>query len=637
MSEAFEAPVLQGLTEIQREAALWDEGPLILLAGPGSGKTRVLTARIARLLGREPLSKWRVLALTFTTRAADEMRGRIEELAPNSSDRLFIGTFHSFACEILRQSGSHVGVKTDFKIYSDNADRLRLLSEALSESDIELEEPVGKIFPVLDGLRDRLATPDNCMRFFADEDRGHRFSAIYRAYTDHMSRENVLDFPAIIHMGFRLFSEFPVIAEKYRRTYRYTSIDEFQDTNTAQYALIKSFTGDVYKNLFVVADDDQIIYQWNGANPKRLQQFSDTFEPSTLQMPTNFRCPAEVVNMANKLVVNNLMRTPGKQLLLAGKVASERGGAIRLLHFGDDNGEAAGIADCIVNARGQKITGNTAVIARTKAMLQKVQSALSERNITSQIAQRRDAFASIPYQWLHSCLQISNRRSDQTEFADFVDAGNAFWELEVDADALIASALSGNGDLLRSWTNSVIIENFGDNAMAIKIIQSLRTDLAERLDFHKFLRLASSEFANQEVMLTERHPSFEEDARAWKELYREMTATVGRNAPLDTFLQELDLRSKEPPLEEDVIPLLTIHSSKGNEFNHVYVAGLAEDILPSFQSKKQGDRSPQLEEERRNCFVAITRCMSTLTISYADKYSGWVKAPSRFLKEMELR
>ena len=161
------------LSDIQHEAASWRDGALMLLAGPGSGKTRVLTSRVAQLFANEPAAKWRILALTFTTRAADEMRNRIEQLAPNAVERLYVGTFHSFACEILRQSGSHVGVQTDFKIYSSPGDRELLLAEALRAADVNLGEPLSKAFPVLDGLRDRLAGPDNCLRFFRSSRSGH--------------------------------------------------------------------------------------------------------------------------------------------------------------------------------------------------------------------------------------------------------------------------------------------------------------------------------------------------------------------------------------------------------------------------------------------------------------------------------
>lgn len=623
--------VFQTLSDIQREAASWGDGALMLLAGPGSGKTRVLTSRVARLFAKEPAAKWRILALTFTTRAADEMRKRIQQLAPDAVERLYVGTFHAFACEILRQSGSHVGVQTDFKIYSNSGDRELLLAEALRAIDFDLGEPLSKAFPVLDGLRDRLAGPDNCLRFFADPDRGKRFATAYQAYVDHLARENALDFPAILYMAHKLFTDFPLMAERYCRTYRYISLDEFQDTNLAQYAFLRALTGDLYKNVFVVADDDQVIYQWNGASPQRLQQFAKDYEPALLQMPTNYRCPGEVVEMANRLVSNNRLRTANKQPLLSGKAMPTVPYRVRVFEFDEDLDEAVGIAGDIEDRHGNA-AGNVVVIARTKAILQATQEELGKRGIRAQIAQRRDSFASVPYQWLHTSLQVANRRSDEREFKNFVEIGNAMWGFELDTSQLVARAKSTNGDLLRTWAKATV--DLPLAPICAEIIPLLRSDLAELSDFQKYLRGANVALTAAAPMLLEEHPSVDEDGRAWKELYKEIIGAVGRAAPLEIFLQELDLRSKEPPLEAGVVPLLTIHGSKGNEFDHVYLLGLAEDVLPSFQSKKQGNNSPQLEEERRNCFVAVTRCMETLTLSRANTYNGRTKAPSRFLAEM---
>lgn len=622
---------LENLNAVQRQAAMWDDGAFMLLAGPGSGKTRVLTTRVARLFASEPAAKWRILALTFTTRAADEMRGRIELIAPASIDRLYVGTFHAFACEILRQSGSHVGVKTDFKIYSSFADRELLLAEALKHADIELNEPASKILPVLDGLRDRLAGPDRCTHLFAEEDRGVRFAAAYQAYVEHLKRENALDFPAILFSAHKLLTEYPLLAERYRRTYRYINLDEFQDTNLAQYAFIRALTGTEYKNVFVVADDDQVIYQWNGASPKRLQQFATDYSPDVLQMPTNYRCPQEVVEMANLLVANNRLRTVDKQPLLSGKEMAIATDRVRILKYQSDSDEASGIASDIAANRGRS-PRNVVVIARTKAILESAQSELSKLGIPAQIVQRRDSFASIPYQWLYASLQVANRRSDTREFKNFVEAGNAMWGMGLDTAELVARAKATNGDLLRAWSQATAdlhLSPLGD-----EIVPMLRSALAERGDYQKYLRAVNSSLNAALEALHGDHPLIDEDSRAWKELYREIVRAIGRSAPLESFLQELDLRSKEPPLADGVLPLLTIHGSKGNEFDHVYLMGLVEDILPSFQSKKQGDHSPQLEEERRNCFVAITRCMETLTLSFARTYKGWQKQPSRFLAEM---
>lgn len=333
--------------------------------------------------------------------------------------------------------------------------------------------------------------------------------------------------------------------------------------------------------------------------------------------------------MANGLVAHNLLRTPGKNPLESGKELPLQAERIRLLVFKSDADESAGIAQDLASRHSDEL-GNVAVIARTKNLLSKIQGELAKLGVAAQITQRRDTFASVPYQWLHSSLQVANRRSDAREFAAFVESGNALLGTDLDAGELIGTALSGHGDFLRTWVANV--ESSDESAE--KAIALIKTDLVERNDFRRYVRALTALFTDPQWALEDNQPSFDEDVRAWRELFIDIQGTVGRDAPLDTFLQELDLRSKEPPIKPGVVPLLTIHGSKGNEFRHVYLMGMAEDILPSFQSKKRGDLSPQLEEERRNCFVAITRCMDTLTMSRAETYNGWAKAPSRFLSEM---
>ncbi|MFZ5737504.1 MAG: ATP-dependent helicase [Pseudomonadota bacterium] len=624
------AGFLNTLTPVQLQAASWGDGSLMLLAGPGSGKTRVLTARIANLLKDGVKERWRILALTFTTRAADEMKTRLEALIPDQTDRLFVGTYHSFAAEILRHSGTHVGVRTNFRIYSAWSDRIQLLSEALSEAKLDFPEPIERALPVIDGIRDRLATPETCGRLFADAARGERFAAAFSAYDRFLTQENALDFPAIICKAHELLQRYPAIAEVYRRTYRYISIDEFQDTNSAQYSFIKAFSGTTYKNIFVVADDDQIIYQWNGASPKRLQQFSFDFDPAIIQMPTNFRCPSKVVALANNLVAHNLQRTPGKNPLSSLNPFSTDDACVRIIDFATDEDEANGIASDLAERHSAQLN-SVVVLARTKKLLSTVATKLQERGIPARLIQRRDSFASIPFQWLHSSLKMANRRSDRKEFLAFVEAGNALLRSTVLTSEAEEVAGASHGDLLRSWI--ALIQ--APDAFAEAVVDAVKTYLAERNDYSKFVLEITRIFGEDSWDLGASYASMDEDERAWRDLFQDIRRTIGTNATLDQFLQELELRSKEPPLEPGVVPLLTIHGSKGNEFRHVYLIGLAEGILPSFQSKQSGDNSPQLEEERRNCFVAITRCRETLTLSRAETYGGWRKDPSRFLAEMQ--
>ena len=618
------------LTDVQTAAAQYGGGSLLLLAGPGSGKTRVLTARIVRLLSYSEGESWRIAALTFTTRAADEMRERVLHHLPDAEDRLFVGTFHSFACELLRQNGTHVGIKTNFTIYSEEQSRLELLRRALSECGVEYDGGLEQALAAIDRMKDRLIAPEDAGAHLRDPSKSDIFYAIYTAYERTLADRNALDFPSLIYGAHQLLTRYPAIAEKYRRSYRELLIDEFQDTNGAQYQLLRDFTGNDYKNVFAVADDDQIIYQWNGASHKRLSEFREHYSPEVLQMPTNFRCPAEVVGMANLLVAHNALRSPGKQPLIPGKATSTDGPRVRLLHFASDDDEAAGIANDIAENRSPD--DSVVVLARTKALLEKAQEALRQVGLKSRIAQRRDEFVSKPFQALHLALHLANRPTDQRIFQLFVAASNSVLHADIDAPEVVAVAQSATGDLFRTWVAELTPGAASYEASAVAILAKF----AEDRDFRTFSRDWTQWIEGEAQSLDEEHPGLDEDRRAWSSLYRDINQTVGPQAALDTFLQELVLRSKEPALMPDEIPLLTIHGSKGNEFDHVYLLGLAEEILPSFQSRRQGPNSPQMEEERRNCFVAITRCMETLTLSYADTYRNYRKDRSRFLGEMGL-
>jgi DNA helicase II / ATP-dependent DNA helicase PcrA len=309
------------LSRIQRKAAEWKDGPLLLLAGPGSGKTRVLTCRIAQLLRATPGESFRILGLTFTNKAADEMRDRVERFAPGQGMRLFLGTFHSFCADVLRQHGSHIGIEPDFKIYSQESDLGSILSDATRATGgtAPRVENTRRQLSVISRLKSRLIPPDEAASRFSDEERGARIAAVYAAYEDALSARNALDFNSLLMKTYQLLHKFPNLAKRYRAVYSYICVDEFQDSNLAQYLLVTSLTGSEKTNLFAVADDDQIIYQWNGATHKRVETLIAQYSPSVIQLPTVYRCPAKVVSMANRLIECNFLRRPGKKPLLAAR------------------------------------------------------------------------------------------------------------------------------------------------------------------------------------------------------------------------------------------------------------------------------------------------------------------------------
>ena len=284
---------LESLSDIQGQAVRHDDGALLVQAGPGSGKTRVLTTRIARLLHDRPDEPFRVLALTFTNRAADEMRDRIERIAPKVEHRLFVGTFHAFSADVLRNNGQHLGIKTDFKIYSDE-ERAEIASRAIASGSggaAGLEAHRAHLIKLVDRAKAKLIPSEDIAGRFNNPETGAKFEMFYTAYDAILRESNAFDFNSLVFSAYQLFVRFAAIARRYRSAYRFWCVDEFQDTTLAQYELLKAMAGEDFRNVFAVADDDQIIYQWNGADYGRIDQFQADFDAALLQIPHQLSLP----------------------------------------------------------------------------------------------------------------------------------------------------------------------------------------------------------------------------------------------------------------------------------------------------------------------------------------------------------
>jgi DNA helicase II / ATP-dependent DNA helicase PcrA len=630
------ANALGKLTEIQRQAVDWDQGPLLVLAGPGSGKTQVLTCRIARLLDESRDHSFRVLALTFTNKAADEMRNRVAGFVPGLEERVTLGTFHSFCGQMLRQHGVHLDINPDFAIYSTDDDRRAVLEDALRRARSE-GKPASlddvKYLGLIDKMKARLIGPAGAEAALARLDDRQRAAQTFQLYEEELRRINGLDFNSLIFEAYRLVKTFPAIAARYRKSYPYWLLDEFQDTNRAQYTLVRTLAGDSFQRIFAVADDDQIIYGWNGASYKQIQSYLSDFSAQLIQLPTNYRCPAAIVEAANRLVVYNAQRTSTKKPLIAGKTEMKYPVAehIQIRVFETDGKEAAGIAEEIV-ARGRSQWGQTTVLARTKALLEGMHKSLQAHQVPSVIAQRRDDFLSPEFRWLVASLRQLVRPLDRRNLAVLVEAFNRMAEITVSAEQILTDAETTGRSFLSTWLETAGRQNLtpAHRSLLVLLSPSASEISAVKSATEAILRSFGNEVGGQA------DSDLAEDMAAWRELDRDISGNIGKNAPLDQFLQELQLRSKEPTAKPDTVTLMTIHGSKGREFDSVYVIGLAEEVMPSFQSLKKGNQSAEMEEERRNCFVAITRTKERLVLSRAESYRGWAKEPSRFLVEMGL-
>ena len=633
---------LSSLNANQHEAVNWTDGPLLVLAGPGSGKTRVLTYRIARIVEETPGKPFRILGLTFTNRAASEMQTRIEQLVPDARSRIRLTTFHSFCVDLLRQHGHHIGLKPDFAILSQTVDRVAVLDEAIAEVSSEHPEFYNRgeqLLPVVNRLL------DNCISSTeAQEDLSQRnvpdaraLAAVYSNYRLLMIEENQLDFGCLIAEALDLLERNPSIRRLVNRIYPYVCVDEFQDTNLAQYRILSYLVNPANKNLFVVADDDQIIYQWNGADPKRLLSLRKDFGVNVLQLPENYRCPPLVVEAANKLIVHNLTRDFGKVALVAHKHESIDN-VIRVRNFADYDQEASWIASDIASypcdARSDSV-----VLARTRKLLEPVVDALKSNGVDAFIGVRKNEFISNPMIWLHSVLRLANARQDREQLRRICKSFYDLAGINSQVQDIISDAATEEGDYLRAWQRTVLRTPQLDKQTRL-FLENCVPPLSEKLDFRSFIRTAFEWFDNLPDVGPQRmdeEPEFSEEYCTWHELVAEVDREFGSDqVTLNVLLQELDLRSKTPSPPAGAVPCYTIHASKGAEFQNVYLVGLVEDQLPSWWAVKKGPNSHEIQEERRNCFVAITRAQSSLTLTYSRKVFGWPKKPSRFLREMEL-
>ena len=393
------------------------------------------------------------------------------------------------------------------------------------------------------------------------------------------------------------------------------------------------------RNLFVVADDDQIIYQWNGASPERLWMLRADYEMEMVQLPENYRCPPAVVDLANCLIAHNSDRLSEKSRLHARKGAQDKI-VVRLKDFDDFEQEVDWVTRD-VGTRDPEERAKCVVLARTRRLLERVVASLEQFGIPAFMAVRKTEFQSAPLRWLHSILRLANARSNRTYLRL---ACKSFFTLEgikLEVDNIVSHASVGDGDLLRSFNRAALVRVEELTPSSRSLLQRSLPRLSDRLDFRSFEKAAFEWFDQIRAMAPDGEDTLDEyleEKNTWQTLVGEIASKYGeQEVTLHLLLQELDLRSKAPRPPEYAVPCFTIHSSKGMEFDHVYLVGMVEDQLPSWAAIRKGDDSREMQQERRNCFVAITRAQSTLTLSYSTRVEGWSKAPSRFLAEMGLR
>lgn len=632
----------------QLEAVRWDEGHLLVLAGSGSGKTQVLVYRIARIIEATAGEYFRVLGLTHTHAAAAEMFKRLDRLASHSRERMLLTTFHSFCAAILRQHGHYIGLRPDFTILTQSKEREDLLEEAMAmvrERNPDMEYNSEQLLPIVTHLLDQDVKEDEALDFLVQRccvraPGGASISAVYASYRHLMLEKGVLDFGGLISEALRLFQLQPAVARLTRSIYPCICVDEFQAVTMAQYRIVKHLVGASTKSLCVASDRDPPIYQRNGSGPERLNDVQKDFNMTVIQLPASYRCPQGIIDTANNLIVNDQCRarTHGKMPLRA-HAQNRIKAPIATKSFSTLERETDWVARDIAQ-RDQGDRGRCAILARTRRVLQEALRALNRHKVPGYLAMRKDEFGSWQMIWLHAMLRLANARHDRRQLERVCQSFSVLTGIDLNSGDIASDAMTQEGDYLRAWHRAVQRDNSLLPSVTAAFLAEAVSQLSERLAFRDFM---ADSFAWLDAVSEDGSESdasaleFPAEKATWRVLVDEIVHARGRDQlTLNTLLQRLDLRFRRTQPPQEAVPCLTIYAANSMEFGHIYLMGLVEDQLPSGSAIQKGDNSPEMQEERRNCFVAITRAQESLTLTYAYELFGWPKEPSRFLNEMKL-
>jgi DNA helicase-2/ATP-dependent DNA helicase PcrA len=644
---------LDSLNPQQLEAVLHTEGPLLLLAGAGSGKTNVVTHRVAHLVGSKCIDPERVLAVTFTNKAAKEMRERVASLAgKNKTERIQISTFHSLCCRILRADIEHLGYKRNFSIYGAS-DQLRLIRDLMNDIKADHGLKPDAILWKISDAKNSLLPPEKFGPFMRGDLIGEMAQKVYPEYQKSLKSYNAVDFDDLIMLVVRLFEEFPEVQARYQERFQYIMVDEYQDTNTAQFTLMQRLAGK-WNNFCVVGDDDQSIYGWRGADPGNILDFEKNFAGAhVIKMEQNYRSTVNILNAANKVIEHNQKRKE-KALWTAGA-----------------EGEKIGVVNCIdaedeARAVIERINHNV----RTKKMAYKSHAILMRTNAQTMVFEQELRFAEVPYVLIGG-QQFFDRKEVKDAIAYLLFMVNSYDEVNLlrilnyprrgigrtTADLLIRTSVTSKDSLWHVIRRARMID--GINAKAADALEKFVSLIEKHKRWFRggghLSRTAKDFFAaiGLEDELRRDPDSREKIERRIENVQEVVNALASYEErdgkpTLSGFLEKIALLdrdepgtdSKEKKLAKDAVVLMSLHSSKGLEFPHVFLPGFEEGFLPH---KKTVSEGVDVDEERRLCYVGITRAREKLTILYVDARKKYGKDEprelSRFLDEIpeELR
>ena len=642
---------LSGLNEPQREAVMHKDGPVMIIAGAGSGKTKVLTTRIAHLMSEHKVDSFNILALTFTNKAAKEMKERVERTLGNTDARnLYIGTFHSVFARILRSEAHRMGYPNSFTIY-DTDDAKSVVKSVVNELNLDDKHyKPGTVYNRISSAKNALVGPAEYANdyYIQQEDmRSNRpaIAQIYDAYAKRCFKNGAMDFDDLLIKMYELLKHFPEALSKYQRKFKYILIDEYQDTNPAQYEIIK-LLGAQHENVCVVGDDAQSIYSFRGATIQNILQFQKDYDDvKVVKLEQNYRSTQNIINVANEIISNNKGQIE-KHLF----TENAEGEKIKLVRTMTDNEEGKFVADTIQEQKLRNHFNNRdfAILYRTNAQSRAFEESLRRMGIAYTIYggisfyQRKEIKDYVAYLRL-----LVNARDEEALKRIINIPARGIGKTSVDR-----AILAANENNISFWDVLTRAREFGYKAGTLEAIDNfvlmiksfssmLQTKNAYEVAVHvgKQTAFVKELFNDKSTEGVQRYENIQELLNSIKEWTESPDTEDGElvDKSLGSYLQQItlltDADEKDP--NADTVKLMTIHAAKGLEFSCVFAAGLEEMLFPNAMSINTRE---ELEEERRLFYVVITRAKKKLWITYANtryKFGSLVQnEPSRFLTEI---
>lgn len=612
------------LNSMQEKAVNHIDGPMLVLAGAGSGKTKVLTSRIAGLI-ENGISPYNILAITFTNKAAKEMKDRVVRLIGNSANNIQISTFHSLGLKILKENYKLLGYERNFTII-DSDDVLTIIKKIIKDMNLS------KDYYNPRELRSKISSAKNEMMgvdSFAKVEFDHNVVEVYKRYLNKLKNGNSVDFDDLLVLPIKLFKNYPAILEEYQDRYKYILIDEYQDTNEAQYVLSKLLAAK-YRNIFVVGDNDQAIYAFRGANYKNILNFEKDYpEAKTILLEENYRSTQTILNAANSVIKNNKERKD-KNLWSNNDI----GDKIKYRVVANEKEEASFVASEIKEliSKGVK-EEDIAILYRTNAQSRIIEEEMLKKNIKYRVVGSFYFYNRKEIKDLLCYLRLINNPKDDVSLLRIINTPKRGIG-EKTIDTLTNIATENNISLYEAITSGRelefkrLIEDLTNDSLTLSLTE-LIDNILEKSGIKK--ELTSSKLLEDEIRL-ENLNEFKSITKSYEEEYG--------SATLSDFLDEISLVSDMTEHQDgsNRVSLMTVHSVKGLEFDYVFIVGMEEGIFPHYNAINDGSSSA-IEEERRLCYVAITRAKKELYITSAESRmlfgSTSRNLPSRFIEEID--